>query len=63
MHLFAWFIEDDFMSHVFKIDDEEDEEYFFDAIGDLIYDESDDEEEIIGEHLSSQIFNEIEKEE
>lgn len=63
MQLFAGFIEDDFMSHVFKIDDEEDEEYFFDAIGDLIYDESDDEEEIIGEHLSSQIFNEIEKEE
>ena len=63
MQLFAGFIEDDFMSRVFKIDDEEDEEYFFDAIGDLIYDESDDEEEIIGEHLSSQIFNEIEKEE
>ena len=63
MQLFAGFIDDDFMSRVFKIDDEEDEEYFFEAIGDPIYDESDDEEEIIGEHLSSQIFNEIEKEE
>ena len=41
MELFAGFIEDDFMSHVFKIADEEDEEYFFEAIGDPIYDESD----------------------
>ena len=56
MQLFAGFIEDDFMSHVSKIDDEQDEEYFFDAIGDLIYDESDDEEEIIGEHFEQPNF-------
>ncbi|RYE19275.1 MAG: hypothetical protein EOP45_12890 [Sphingobacteriaceae bacterium] len=55
MQIFAGLIDDD--SHVFKIDVEE-KEYFFDPIGDPIYDESDDEEEIIGEQLSSPNFYE-----
>jgi len=43
------------MSDVFEVDYEE-EEFFFDPLGDAIYDESDGEEEIIPEPLNNPIL-------
>ena len=45
MQLFAGFVEDYPMSYVFN-DDGEDEERLFEPLGDVIYDESDGEDEV-----------------